>query len=417
MYICIYNLPILDMDMLTRFILLYVLSASFNAVADSNKSLVIYHDADYSLNQFSAKSMKMGLLTAFDEVNNEVQGYRLTLKEKNHRGNINRSLLTMKNFVKDEKALFVLGGLHSPPYIKNRKFINDNQIPLLVPWSAAGPITRYPSPSNSVFRLSIDDSKAGIRISEFALNNLSCKNPHLLLEDTPWGKSNQITMSSYLKGKVPFGISMFGWNIKENSARIMIRNIISEDHDCVFLVANFNETHQFIEAMMGIKKDKIIPIISHWGATGGNIDMIFTEKVKEAISFHFIQSCYSLSSSNQSSFNRSVITRAKKRFPEYFISPEKVKAPAGFIHAYDLGRLAIAALQQIELTGNIKQDRSLFIQALESLHTPVQGLIKKYNRPFSRWNEQQQDAHEALRLENFCMASFGEHNQINVTAN
>jgi branched-chain amino acid transport system substrate-binding protein len=405
------------MDMLIRLILLYLFSASFNVMANSNKTLTVYHDADYSLNQVSAKAMRMGLLTAFDEVNNEVQGFRLTLKEKNHRGNIKRSLLTMKNFVKDEKALFVLGGLHSPPYIKNRTFINDNQIPLLVPWAAGGPITRYPSSSNSVFRLSVDDSIAGIRISEFALNNLSCKNPHLLLEDTPWGKSNQRTMSSYLKEKVPFGVSLFGWNIKENSARIMIRNIISENHDCVVLVGNFNETHQFIEAMMGMNKDKKIPIISHWGATGGNVDLIFTEQVKAAVSFHFIQSCYSLSSSDQSSFQRSVFARAKKLFPGEFISPEQVKAPAGFIHAYDLGRLTISALQQIILTGNIKQDRLLFIQALESLQKPVQGLIKEYDRPFSTWNEQQQDAHEALRLENFCMATFGKHNQINVTAN
>jgi branched-chain amino acid transport system substrate-binding protein len=405
------------MDMLIRFIFLYVFSTSFIAAADPNKTLTIYHDADYSLHQLSAKAMQMGLLTAFDEVNNKVQGYRLSLKEKNHRGNIKRSLLTMKDFLKDEKALFVLGGLHSPPYIKNRKFINDNQIPLLVPWAAAGPITRYPSPSNSVFRLSIDDSKAGIRISEFALNNLSCKNPHLLLEDTPWGKSNQRTMSSYLKEKVLFGISMFDWNIKKNSARIMIRNIISKGYDCVFLVANFNETHQFVDAMADMEKSKKIPIISHWGATGGNVDLIFTERVKEVISFHFIQSCYSLSSSDQPSFNRSVIQRAKKLFPEYFISPEKVKAPAGFIHAYDLGRLAISALQQIELTGDIEQDRLLFVQALESLQKPVQGLIKNYNKPFTTWNENKHDAHEALRLENFCMASFGEHNQIHVTAN
>ncbi len=406
----------MDMDMLSRYILIFLISASFNALADSNKTLTIYHDADYSINQVSANAMKMGLLTAFDEVNNEVQGYQLVLKEKNHRGNIKRSLLTMKNFIKDEKALFVLGGLHSPPYIKNRKFINDNQIPLLIPWAAAGPITRYPTANNSVFRLSIDDSKAGIRISEFALNKLSCKNPHLLLEDTPWGKSNQRTMSSYLNEKVLFGTSMFDWNIKENSARIMIRNIISEGYDCIFLVANFKETHQFIEAMVSMNMDKKIPIISHWGATGGNVDLIFTEEVKQAISFHFIQSCYSLSSSNQSPFNRSVISRATKLFPEYFMTPAKVKAPAGFIHAYDLGRLAITALQQIVLTGNIQQDRLLFIHALESLQSPVQGLIKKYNRPFTVWNEEQQDAHEALRLENFCMASFGEYNQIHVTA-
>jgi branched-chain amino acid transport system substrate-binding protein len=111
------------------------------------------------------------------------------------------------------------------------------------------------------------------------------------------------------------------------------------------------------------------------------------------------------------------MTRAKKLFPEEFTSPDMVKAPAGFIHAYDLGRLAISALQQIKLTGNIQQDRLLFKHTLESLQQPVQGLIKEYKQPFSKWSEDHQDAHEALRLENFCMATFGEHNQIKVTAN
>jgi len=403
--------------MLTRFLLLYLCLTSFSTLANSTKELTIYHDADYSLNQLSAKAMKMGLLTAFDEVNNEIQGFHLKFIEKNHRGNIKRSFLNMKDFIKDDKALFILGGLHSPPYIKNRTFINENKIPLLVPWAAGGPITRYPHPNNWVFRLSIDDSKAGIRISEFALDKLSCKKPHLLLENTPWGKSNQRTMSSYLKERVPFGLSLFGWNIKGNSARIMLRNIVSEGYDCIFLVANFNETHQFVDAMASMKKEKIIPIISHWGATGGDVDMIFTEQIKHAISFHFIQSCYSLSSPEQSLFQRSVITRAKKLFPDEFTSPEQVKAPAGFIHAYDLGRLAISALQQIKLTGNMKQDRLLFKQALESLQHPVKGLIKVYDKPFSKWSEEHQDAHEALRLENFCMATFGEYNQIKVTAN
>ncbi|MFT5760057.1 MAG: branched-chain amino acid transport system substrate-binding protein [Alteromonadaceae bacterium] len=124
--------------MLTRLIFLYIFLVSMNALADTNKTLSIYHDADYSLNQLSAQAMKMGLLTAFDEVNNEVQGFRLALEEKNHRGNIKRSLLSMKDFLDDENALFILGGLHSPPYIKNRTFINENQIPLLVPWAAGG---------------------------------------------------------------------------------------------------------------------------------------------------------------------------------------------------------------------------------------------------------------------------------------
>jgi len=403
--------------MLIRFIFCCVIMVALSVAASDQKTLTIYHDADYSLNQASAKAMKMGLLTALDEVNNEVQGFRVELVEKNHRGNIKRSFINMKNFINDESALFILGGLHSPPYIKNREFINKNKIPLIVPWAAGGPITRYPSPDNSVFRVSVDDSKAGVRISEFALNKLACKNPHFLLEDTPWGQSNKNTMSSYLSGKVSFDSSSFGWNIKENLARIMIRNIIATGSDCIFLVANFNETRQFVNAMVAMEQNKRIPIISHWGVTGGDVDLIFTEDVKQAMSFHFIQSCYSFSVPDQSVFQRAVIKRAQKLFPDEFASPETFKAPAGFIHAYDLGRLAIAALQQVKLTKDMKQNRYLFTQALESIDENVQGLIKTYQKPFSTWSEQQQDAHEALMLEDFCMATFGPKNQIIIQGN
>lgn len=394
--------------------LLYLCFTSSSTLANTDKTLYIYHDADYTINQPSAKAMQMGLLTAFDEVDNKIQGYNFNFLEKNHQNSNKRSLLNMKKFLNDDKALFILGGHRSPPYIKNRTFINENKIPLLVPWAAAGPITRYPSINNSVFRLSIDDSKAGIRISEFALNQLSCKTPHLLLENTPWGQSNKKTMSSYLEGKVKFGLSLFDWNLKESTARIKLRNIIANNYDCIIFVGGSNETNQFVKAMIAMDKEKRIPIISHWGVTGANLEKIFTDEVKQAISFHFIQSCYSLTSSNQSIFQRLVIKRATKLFPLEFNEIEKIQAPAGFIHAYDLGRIAIAALQQTKLTGDIVKDRILFKQALESLKHPIKGLIKTYNQPFTPWHEKNSDAHEALRLENFCMASFGKYNKINL---
>lgn len=91
------------------------------------KELIIYHDADYSVNVTSANAMKMGLLTALDEVGNGFSGYSLSFVEKNHRGNIKRSFRHMQQFLKANNTLFVLGGLHSPPYIKNRDFINQNK--------------------------------------------------------------------------------------------------------------------------------------------------------------------------------------------------------------------------------------------------------------------------------------------------
>lgn len=400
--------------MYLRFLIICCCFLPYSVLSKTDKTLYIYHDADYSLNKHSAQAMRMGLLTAFNEVNNTLQGITFELIEKNHRGNIKRSKQNMIDFIHDEKALFILGGMHSPPYIQNRKFINENTIPLLVSWAAGGPVTRYPSDKNSAFRLSIDDTKAGIKMSQFALEN-KCNNPHLLLEDTAWGRTNQKTMSAFLKEKTPFDVSIFGWNIKKNAARIILRNIIAQNHDCILLVANFNETKLFVDATMSLPKDQRIPFISHWGATGGNIDEIFTKDVKQSVEFHVIQSCYSLTSPQQTMFQQQVIQSAKRLFPHEFSSIKRVKAPAGFIHSYDLGRIIIAAIQQTTFTGNITTDRLLFINALENIQAPIQGLVKRYEQPFTVWSSEIDDAHEALDIEDFCMASFGPENEITLT--
>lgn len=400
------------MQKTSYFILLIGLFCCAGLVEAARKELVIYHDADYSVNISSASAMKMGILTALNEVENQVQGVAIRLVSKDHRGNIRRSKHNMQQFLQDPNALFVLGGLHSPPYIKNREFINVNKVPLLVPWAAGGPVTRYPSPDNWVFRLSIDDTIAGIRISDFAVKNKQCKSPHLLLEDTPWGKSNHQTMSSYLQGKVPFNVTWFDWNTKQRAARVLLRNVIANESDCIILVANYTESKQLLHAMLSFPKEQRLPFISHWGLTGGDIPALMTADVKAGVELHFIQSCFSFSQTDNA-LTREAIKNAKSLFPNKF-DENNLQSPAGFIHAYDLGKVVVAALNQIDLNSDIERIRADLKVALENLNEPVDGLIKTYDKPFSTWTPERDNAHEALRLEDFCMAQFGDRNQVEV---
>ncbi len=117
-------------------LLFFCFLSSVCLAANSKQVFRIYHDADYSNLNESAEAIKMGFLTALDEVDNQIQGYKIELMAKDHRGNSNRSLLHFKQFLKDPNALLVLGGVHSPPYIKFRKFINESEALLLVPWAA-----------------------------------------------------------------------------------------------------------------------------------------------------------------------------------------------------------------------------------------------------------------------------------------
>lgn len=380
------------------------------ANTEQSKVLRIYHDADYSNHEESARSMKMGLMTALDEINNNLQGYKIDVIEKNHRGNSIRSKLHMTQFLKDPDALFILGGLHSPPYIQHRNFINENKILLAVPWAAGGPITRYDQGTNWVFRLSIDDTKAGYRIAQYALKEKQCKKPHMLLENTPWGKSNFKTMSKALEesNQLP-NATFFEWNTQKNKAQITLRNIINRGSDCLLFVGNSVEGEVFAKAMLA--QEKTIPIISHWGITGGDFHEKITSRQREQLDLNFIQSCFSFVSSPQTDFSKNVGQRAVSLFAD-IQTPKDIPAPTGFIHAYDLTRLIITATTQINITGDISNDRQKLHHALENIQQPVQGLIKTYSKPFSPWSRDNSDAHEALNLKDFCMGQFDSTNKI-----
>jgi branched-chain amino acid transport system substrate-binding protein len=401
------------------FLLTLLLNSHF--IFADTKRIKIYHDSDYSNHNESALAMKMGLLTALAQVNFKVQGFDIEFVEKNHRGNSNRSLQHMRQFLKDPEALLMLGGLHSPPYIKNRTYINENEILLLVPWAAGGPITRFPSKHNWVFRLSIDDTKAGYKMADFALNDLACKVPHMLLERTSWGQSNEITIRKALAGKPYISeelkVTWFNWNTPINRSKIILRNIINSSADCILFVGNAIEGKNFVSAMASLPTKLRLPIVSHWGITGGSFYDDVKTTLQSSVSLNFIQTCFSFRHKPMNKNVKNVIEEARKLFPNKASNLKNISAPAGFIHSYDFGKILLAALRQTPLTGNVKQDRRRLKMALENLKQPVDGLIKTYIKPFSQWSDTDPDAHEALGLENICMASFDKSGGIDVLPN
>ena len=375
--------------------------------------LRIYLDADRSRHVASAKSIEMGIKAAFADVNNIIQGRKVEFIALDHRGNSTRSKLNMDKAFSDPQGLLIVAGMHSPPLIKNRRYINENKMLTLVPWAAGSPITRYPSSDNWVFRLSIDDSKAGHSIADYALKTKGCSTPHLLLEQTPWGEANKKTMSKAIEditGVTP-PKTWFNWGLSEESARIKWRAIIESGAECALFVGNSDSGTVFAKAMIAMDEDKRLPIYSHWGITGGNFAQSISAAERKKINLSFIQTCFSFVSSKNTPLSEQAFSTAQALYPN-ITEYKDINAPAGFIHAYDLGRLLIQALSQIELDNDMVTNRANLKHALENIQAPVQGLGKNYKEPFSSYSEANKDAHEALGSDDFCMAYYGENNEI-----
>lgn len=371
----------------------------------------IYLDADRTGYLESARSIEMGFKVAFDEVDNKLGDTRVEFITLDHRGNVKRSRKNMEIFKNDPQGLVYVGGLHSPPLIKYRDYINDSQILTLVPWAAGAPITRHPvAENNYIFRLSVDDSKVGPVLVEQALE-AQCQNSHLLLENTGWGKSNDKAMRQALPASLKESVktTWFNWGINDNDARLLIRDLEKQKVDCILLVSNAREGKFLIEAISDVNAD--LQVFSHWGITGGDFPQQVLLETREKAHLKFIQSCFNFYSRPLNEQQREVLEHAQTLFPQE-VQGTQIKAPAGFVHGYDLAKVFIAATQQVTLTNNKNENSQNLKLALESLQAPVEGLIKTYKTPFSVFSQQNLDAHEALGSKDLCMARFDERDSI-----
>jgi branched-chain amino acid transport system substrate-binding protein len=397
------------------YIVIFLISCLLWSAQAEDKMLFVYLDADLSNHKESSKAIQQGIEVAFSEINNEIGGFKIGFKYLDHRGNVIRSKRNYQKFINDANALVVYSGIHSPPLIKNRKFINESKALTLIPWAAAGYITRYPSSENWMFRLSIDDSRAGSVIIDYAMTEQQCKKPHLLLEKTPWGDANLTTMSEALKSH---GIdhdetTRFSWSLKAKGAAIVVDEIVRAKSDCIVFVGNAVEGAIIVNEVLNLPKEQRLPIVSHWGITSGNFQDIITAEKRKKLELNFIQSCFAFTNPQQSQFSNEVFSKLIAHSRGEITKPEDLKSAVGFIHAYDLTKLLIQAIKQTELTGNRDIDRNNIRLALENIDKPIQGLVKNYIKPFSQFNQHTNvNAHEALSPDAYCMASFGKNNEV-----
>lgn len=391
-------------------IVITLLLITLGSTISGNNLIRIYLDADRTGAKASGVSIEQGIRTALDEIDYKVHNRDIELIIRDHHGNARRSQAHIKEFIKDDNALVMFCGLHSPPVLANLGLINEKGVLLLNPWAAAGPITRSVDKKgrNWVFRLSIDDTKAGEVITAYAVDIEGFKKPVLLLEDTGWGNSNKTTIKEALekRGMAPLEIVRFKWGIKEHGAREMLNDIYSYGADVIFFVGNAPEGITFFRAMSERDTEKRLPIRSHWGITGGSIfEKLGADILVEEVDLKFLQTSFSFLNKELSPLQQGVYRDIVRLYPD-INSPEDIRAPNGFIHGYDLTKILIEAIRNTSMTGDTLRDRELIRSSLESVKGPVQGFIKIYSYPFSVFSEKNLSAHEALDIDNFLMAKF-----------
>lgn len=375
--------------------------------------LNIYIDADFSISRQASEAIERGVHTALSEVSYKSGDLSFDVIRKDHRANSKRTLSNLHAFKADPLAIAMIGGAHSPPYLSNQRYINENGILLLLPWSAAGPITRADDDqTNWIFRLSVDDTKAGPFLVARALHNPQCGRIALLLIDTGWGRANKRAMRGAFSeaGADAPPVFMFSAGLGVASARALAQSVAAVDPDCLIVLANAQEggllANQLHHALPDVK------LISHWGILAGDFEMQVPYSVRASLQIEVLQTCgLRVEQTGNATLSRALKAASTAATP--FQSLSDVPSSTGFVHGYDLTKLFLAAVEQARRSldwqdAPIEQRRDLIRRALENLPGPVNGILKSYTHPFDAYSAKNQDAHEALRLPDLCMASFSE---------
>ncbi|MCM8535454.1 MAG: ABC transporter substrate-binding protein [Lentisphaeraceae bacterium] len=367
----------------------------------------IYIDADFSHYTTSSKSIFMGIKTALEYKKESLQSLNINLIQLDHKANSRRSLKNLKAIQKDPKSLVTFSGMHSPPVLANKKFINDNKLLFFSPWAAAAPITRTTNDENWIFRVSVDDSIAGDFLVS-SLVELGYKKPFLLLEQTGWGQSNFKTMSRALESKKiqAQGVEFFNWEPTEVSINTKIRKIIELKADCILFVGNANEGQVFANALQ--KLNVKVPVLSHWGINAGGFFKNITPEILNDQKWNFIQTKFSFINSPQEKLHKEVLALAQKLFPQE-IKDKDIQSSTGFIHAFDATLLIVQGIEQV---GTKELNATTLKQSLENLQKSVNGLVKTYKKPFSRHTGKDEFAHEALGIDDLRLGYFNTEGQV-----
>lgn len=367
-----------------------------HAAAAGNIKIAI--DAEFGIpNSTSAQAVRHGAQVAVNEINaaGGVLGRRLEVIERDNRAVPARSLNNLRELAQDPDVVAVMCARYSPVVVEMLPEIHRLKLPLLDPWAAADSITDNDYSPNYVFRLSLRDSWALAVMMRHALKS-GIRKVGILLPNTEWGRSSlkaaEITANRDTHQEI---VSTQWYNWGDSSILERYQALHKAGAEAIIFVANDREAVILIKEMFKLPKEQRLPIVAHWGLTGGQFFELSGAALK-AVELSVVQTYSFIGKTDPVA--RRVLAGLKSLTGSD--DPRKVASPVGVAHAYDLVHLLVKAIKQAKTT-----DRHAVRQALENLG-PYQGLVRRFDRPFTA------KRHDALTIDDVFMSRYADDGAI-----
>ncbi|MCG3209034.1 MAG: Leu/Ile/Val-binding protein [Anaerolineae bacterium] len=325
----------------------------------------------------SGEAIQRGMLLAMDEVNagGGVLGRPLELVTRDVQNDPAAGVAALKELVEQEEIVAVFGGIFSPVMVAQLDTIHQLHLPLINPWGSMTTITQNGRTPNYAFRVSVSDEQADEFLARYTVDVIGARYPAIIADTSDWGEANLAGLTHWLAqlGVEPVSVARFDQGDTDMTAKLKV--LQDAGADSLLMVANTTEGAAIARgrAILGWG----VPIISHWGISGGRFSELAgvenTGDIFTLQTYSFFGDLSPRAEEFLQAYHRRFGTR----------NPEDVQAPVGVVHGYDGVQLLAQAIRQAGTTAGPDVQA-----ALEHLQV-YNGLVKEYNLPF---NAQQHDA-------------------------
>lgn len=340
----------------------------------------------------SDEAIKMGVLTAIDEINaaGGVIGRKLVTVESDNRSVPARGRDNFRTHAQNSDIVALFCGKFSPVTLEQAPLANELKLPLLNPWSAADAIVPDKPQGSYVFRLSLRDEWAIPAMFGF-LRNRGIQQVGVMYPASAWGRSNEARVKEYT-GRTPqvkaVSESFYNWGAKSLAAEYQAAR--QAGARALMFVGNEGEGSLLVREMAALPAGERMPIVSHWGVTGGDFTELVGKSLQD-VDFSVVQTF--TFEGRKDAKTAAVVARAGRLFSN-IKSARDIPSHAGFAHAYDLTHILARA---VALAG--KPDRAAVRDALEQVRN-YDGLVDRFARPFT------DSRHEALSPRHVFIGRF-----------
>lgn len=354
------------------------------AVRTDGPPVLVGLDGEFSVKgSTSAQSIELGARVAIEEVNaagGVLGGRPLALVTRDNRANPARAIANVTEMAAMPDLVAVLGGRFSPVMMELVKPAHDLQLPLLAAWSSATGIVQNGHSPNYVFRLALHDPIAIPALIDRARAQGRTR-LGMMVANTTWGRSAREAAGRHLAtlGKVRL-VDTELHNVGDQDLLSGYLRLVNAGAQAIVMVAGDTEASGFVRALAALEPAQRVPLVAHWGITGGEFHLMTGTAALAKVNLSVIQT-FSLFRAPRQKVERVMAVARRLGHPG---RPEDVPSPVGFGHAYDLVHILARAVRMAGGT-----DRAKVRDALETVRN-YDGLVRRFERPFTA------ERHEAL---------------------